>query len=501
MLTIPRKSHIIARFTMLIFLFILFSFTTSLADSLPDQPHYHYLIVTKFSQTGTLSWAVQSLQATVNELANPPSYCFIRIYYILVDEDGNIYVSLSNYRGATLYQSKIFKYLPDSTENWSASNLSQVFKKMDMDSFNNIFTLGYYDSLNESRIYKVNKNGDWIWAKKCLFDDKNIQVNDFTLFDYGNYIVTGGVNIEGNVKCVTVKYDSDGNEIWNATYDGPDSGEDVANSITNDSQGNVYITGKSWSDATGFDFLTIKYNSDGEEQWNVRSFNDESEINDEAQAIKTDEEGNVYVTGITCPDKSCGFFTVKYDNDGNEFWKHFYDSENNITATKLLVDDEGNVYVHGVSSESTADTIKYDADGNVEWFVSDEKYGLERPYFDIDTDGNIVVLAGSEFGYIKYDTEGNKISDVEYTDEEVFNLFAHALAVDNDGNVILSGVCEEIGDVINPSPEDDDGDDDDGCGGCTVSTSASSTPIYLTFFMLLIGFIFLVPRLFLGRHT
>lgn len=57
----------------------------------------------------------------------------------------------------------------------------------------------------------------------------------------------------------TVRYDNDGNQIWVARYDGPGNSLDIANSITVDDYGNVYVTGWSTGGNSGLDFCTIKY--------------------------------------------------------------------------------------------------------------------------------------------------------------------------------------------------------------------------------------------------
>ena len=57
----------------------------------------------------------------------------------------------------------------------------------------------------------------------------------------------------------TVKFDSNGNELWVARYIGPGHGPDFAAAVAVDSHGNVYVTGSSFGDGTGYDFATVKY--------------------------------------------------------------------------------------------------------------------------------------------------------------------------------------------------------------------------------------------------
>src|SRR5262249_24896320 len=160
----------------------------------------------------------------------------------------------------------------------------------------------------------------------------------------------------------TIKYDSNGNELWVARYNGPGNAVDVATAIALDTAGNVYVTGL--SDGTGSrDYATIKYDADGNQVWAARYGAGA------AFAIVVDA-GNVYVTGFGNGD----YATIKYDVDGNERWVARYNGPGNGVdrAEALAVDAAGNVYVTGWSWGGFGTgfdyaTIKYDADGNERW--------------------------------------------------------------------------------------------------------------------------------------
>src|SRR5713226_2701691 len=59
-------------------------------------------------------------------------------------------------------------------------------------------------------------------------------------------------------------------EEWVARYNGPASGHDAANAMALDAAGNVYVTGGSTGVGTGLDCATVKYDSDGNELWVAR---------------------------------------------------------------------------------------------------------------------------------------------------------------------------------------------------------------------------------------
>jgi hypothetical protein len=96
---------------------------------------------------------------------------------------------------------------------------------------------------------------------------------------------------------VTVKYDTNGNKLWLQRYNnGFVNGDDEAAALALDTEGNVVVTGKSVGSGSSFDYLTIKYNHDGEILWYSR-YNGTGNGSDAAVALAVDDLGHVYVTG------------------------------------------------------------------------------------------------------------------------------------------------------------------------------------------------------------
>jgi hypothetical protein len=86
----------------------------------------------------------------------------------------------------------------------------------------------------------------------------------------GNVYVTGQSRGSGTDDYATVKYDANGNQLWIARYDGPANGYDLAWAIAVDGSGNVYVTGKSIGAGTDTDYATVKYDTNGNELWVAR---------------------------------------------------------------------------------------------------------------------------------------------------------------------------------------------------------------------------------------
>ena len=76
-----------------------------------------------------------------------------------------------------------------------------------------------------------------------------------------------------------------------STLPGPGYGGDSANAIAVDESGNVYVTGDTYT--SGISSSTVKYNSNGQQQWVTRY----EQAYYEAHALTIDSASNVYVTG------------------------------------------------------------------------------------------------------------------------------------------------------------------------------------------------------------
>ena len=75
------------------------------------------------------------------------------------------------------------------------------------------------------------------------------------------------------------------------------NGGDYAAALAVDASGHAYVTGSSYGGSgTRYDYATIMYDVNGNEQW-VARYNGSINRDDYAAAIDIDVAGNVYVTG------------------------------------------------------------------------------------------------------------------------------------------------------------------------------------------------------------
>lgn len=187
--------------------------------------------------------------------------------------------------------------------------------------------------------------------------------------DKAGYIYITGQGFGKGTQCdfTTFKYAPNGEVIWMKTYNSPESGYDKPYALAVDDSGYIYITGSGWGGEASFeDIVTIKYASNGNEMW-TRVYDGPAKDFDCPYDIKVDKNFNVYVIGESYggDDTFEDIVTIKYDQHGNEVWVERYDGPDHDYEypTRLAVDDNFNVYVTGLSycldTDEDMVTIKY----------------------------------------------------------------------------------------------------------------------------------------------
>lgn len=241
-------------------------------------------------------------------------------------------------------------------------------------------------------------------------------------------------------------------EDWVSRYNGSGNAPDAAVSVKVDTFENVYVSGYSTSIGSGKDFVIVKYDSTGVEQW-VRVYNGPGNDLDSTTAMAMDSSGNVCICGVS-EDANLDFATVKYDAAGDTQWVRRYNGSGNgyDGANAIAADRFDNVYVTGSSYEGPTagiiyTTIKYRPNGDTAWVrhYNPQDEFVDRPTaITLDHDCNVYITGwsaegltgGTYFATVKYDSAGVQQWEDQYGqgyDE------ATAIAVDGTGNVYVTG--------------------------------------------------------------
>lgn len=270
----------------------------------------------------------------------------------------------------------------------------------------------------------------------------------------GAVVVVGtSVAVNGSGRIVTVKYDRLGRQVWSERYAVPNTSS-WARGVAIDSDNSVYVSGQSIT-ASGSDFLTLKYDANGFQQWATRS-NRGGSSQDIPAAIAVNANHQAIIVGSTTrPDSGQDYWTVKLDGDGSELWSRSYSGAGNHsdTSTQVALSPDNFIYVGGTAvvggKDKAYQVLKYNQGGTLVDSIQHHYFGWDAVLagMKVDGDGNLL-LAGTIFhnpgkGVIelmRYDSAGNARSDWTIHAPET-SYQARALEINAAGEAWIAGVA------------------------------------------------------------
>ncbi|MCZ8356359.1 MAG: SBBP repeat-containing protein [Microcystis sp. LE19-388.1G] len=315
------------------------------------------------------------------------------------------------------------------------------------ESSGNTYVSGRTEGGEDAFVAKYNANGNQLWMAQfgtSGYDSAtgvssdgsgNVYVSGYTDGSFPSY-----TNL-GSYDAFVAKYDTSGNPVWVKQFS--TSSHDYAEGISSDSNGNVYVSGKTFGSFLGYtnlglyDAFVAKYDGNGNQLW-LRQFGTSGD--DEITGISSDSSDNVYVTGSTkggLPGYSnlgsYDAFVAKYDGNGNQLWLRQFGTSGNDEITGISRDIDNNVYVTGYTTGSLPGNInaggsdafvaKYNANGTLNWVrqfgtsAADSANGIR-----IDSSGNV---------YVTGDTSGGLPGNSNSGSSDAF-----VVGFDSDGNIL-----------------------------------------------------------------
>jgi len=404
----------------------------------------------KYNSEGVMMWV-----ARYNGIRNSEDYPIL----LSIDNSGNVYVSGTEGISDSSDICTI-KYNTNGVMLWFArydgpGNGTDYVNSLVLDKNGNVYLTGYSTGngtgLHDYITIKYNSvNGFQQWASRYngpgnYYD----QSQSIALDEFGNIYVTGySKDNDNQISCATVKYNTNGLQQWAVRYRGSNNSNTSGSAITLDSTGNVYVTGYILNNVTDYDYLTIKFNSSGDELWAV-NYNGTANGADIADFITADKFNNIYVCGHS---KGMGldydYLTIKYDSSGNELWTERYNGPGNgyDRPASLKIDDYGNVYLTGwslgIGSNSDFDyaTIKYSQSVGINQISSiiPDKFSISQNFpnpFNPTTKFKFDLKKSGIVKLVVYDMIGKGVATLVNE-----NLNAGSYETEFDGSGLTSGV-------------------------------------------------------------
>ncbi|MFZ8845853.1 MAG: SBBP repeat-containing protein [Candidatus Hydrothermia bacterium] len=330
----------------------------------------------------------------------------------------------------------------------------------------------YYQSNNagygDAFILKFNNSGALLWATyyggndydyaSSISTDANgnvFVVGRTSSTNFPTYNPGGGAyyqpNNAGSYDAFILKFNNSGALLWATYYGGNDY--DYASSISTDTNGNVFVVGRTSSTdfptynpgggayyqgtcggcSDSSDAFILKFTNSGIRLW-ATYYGGSSW--DGANSISTDANGNVFVVGWTkstdfptlnpggsayfdgscggCPDSSDAFI-LKFNNSGVRLWATYYGGSDNDYARSISTDANGNVFV--VGRTYSTDFPTYNPGGSA--YYQPNNAGLSDAFI------------------LKFSNNGNRLWATYYggNNDDV----ASSISTDANGNVFVVG--------------------------------------------------------------
>ena len=313
----------------------------------------------KYDAAGNLLWR-KLFDGGINadESANDP----------VLDSSGYLYVLCGQSLPSTTNNGILLKCDPtDGHTLWtSASSADSLhfLRVFGVDGFGNV----YFNRGTDVSKYDPDGNLLWQWALTNI--PSSSSDGRMTVDPAGNAYITGN-------SFFTAKLDPNGNQLWTNRYNPPGSADGgFSGGITLDNTGAAYVTGRTVTRDTfsnSVDFVTtVKYDPNGNQVWNsnfrgTQAPNTFGFAYNYGLRISVNNQGQVYVAGVM---DGTDLLTLKLDTAGHTLWNSRGPGE---YPTALIVDTNGFIYMSGTPEVEGPDLgnviMKFDPDGTRLWLA------------------------------------------------------------------------------------------------------------------------------------
>lgn len=335
------------------------------ASALQEQTSMDFGLL-KYSPSGNLIWA-STWDGSANGMDIPAD--------LDIDSSGDIYLVGGSESSNTFSDYAIVKFNANGQYLWHTTydyaNLHDAATSLAIHT-NTLVVSGASASTLTSWDYATleikKEDGDILNEKRTTVQGVGLDnVVAVTSDGNNNTYITGYTEENGNRNIQTLKINSNFDLEWVKNFDG--GLEDVGRAIGVDDFGNVYITGTKENPKGGKDYITIKYSSDGTELWQREFGSSGSDNIAKAEHLAITNQGDIIVTGtLKNENDSKEFATIKYTTDGDVKFVQKFDAGSQENEAKSVTIRGDDIFVSGISKINGINknaTVKYSSANRV----------------------------------------------------------------------------------------------------------------------------------------
>ncbi len=380
---------------------------------------------------------------------------------IAFDNNNNLYI-LGFYWGGSVNKGEFFlrkftNYLTQwnypGIHDWKDCEPYRVAVDNNGNAYVSLWSYVINPEYDDFALIKLTNSGELSWLRTYK-DNSYEQTEDMAMDNSGNIIIVGGsgTNIE-NLDIKVIKYDSDGNLLFDVSYQGNTGTSEGPYSVTTDEFNNIYLTGTimltdilpNESSGPRQYCNTMKISPSGNICW-VKNFLPANYFMAAGKKIKQINNNYLTVAGWAQRQDQINttrdYLVIRYDiNTGNIIWSKLFDYANSYDeANDLDLDANGNTYVTGFVYNTISynpncsdyGTLKYDVNGNLVWSDFYNYWqNMEDKAIGIKCINNSIYVTGSSKRYHgTYDVP--EITTIRYSTEWISDCFDEKSKLGND---------------------------------------------------------------------
>ena len=297
-------------------------------------------------------------------------------------------------------------------------------------------------SLGDALIVKYDKDGAIVWQEAILGEDTDVFFDLVEDTDGSIYVIGKSfssdldfVNTLNDPHAIIVKYSSDGNYEWTATYN--DGGRQINYNDIIISNNNLVIVGNKVNNGSRTGFIRIVNKSNGAEQNMIYLQNTDYNTNVKS-IIKTDDNAYVVIGNSINKTTSKEFpFILKMNENGNRIWA--YELSQSTTSNRegsfnsVVELSDGSLIVGGFVKKldkTNPILMKFNSSGNLIWeniesndyaevcksVLVNKNHELVAT-FEKTPNENVSLSKNLEVNIKRYDLEGDFIDEHLLNDE------------------------------------------------------------------------------------